>query len=126
MAQAKIHAKLNEVPCSKFSRTLSMADRSGRLLENLDQLETRYSGVTGLGHVRYVLKLFEALSCLHSVIFVTRVHNNRKFTVHIVTKRLLIVMILFLKPSPTKPLLFHNGGLWFGVGGGVCDLPLSL
>ncbi|XP_071336961.1 BAG family molecular chaperone regulator 2 [Trachinotus anak] len=41
MAQAKIQAKMNEVPCSKFSRTLSMADRSGRLLESLDQLETR-------------------------------------------------------------------------------------
>ncbi|KAF3708319.1 BAG family molecular chaperone regulator 2 [Channa argus] len=41
MAQAKIHAKMNEATCSKFSRTLSMADRSGRLLETLDQLETR-------------------------------------------------------------------------------------
>ncbi|XP_041645170.1 BAG family molecular chaperone regulator 2 [Cheilinus undulatus] len=40
MAQAKIHAKMNEAPC-KFSRTLSMADRSGRLLESLDQLELR-------------------------------------------------------------------------------------
>ncbi|CAJ1067498.1 BAG family molecular chaperone regulator 2 [Xyrichtys novacula] len=40
MAQAKIQAKMNEGPC-KFSRTLSMADRSGRLLENLDQLELR-------------------------------------------------------------------------------------
>ncbi|XP_054885077.1 BAG family molecular chaperone regulator 2 [Poeciliopsis prolifica] len=41
MAQAKIHAKMNESACSKFSRTLSMADRSGRLLESLDQLEMR-------------------------------------------------------------------------------------
>uniref|UniRef100_A0A1A8CU49 BCL2-associated athanogene 2 n=1 Tax=Nothobranchius kadleci TaxID=1051664 RepID=A0A1A8CU49_NOTKA len=42
MAQAKIQAKMNEAAlCSKFSRTLSMADRSGRLLESLDQLETR-------------------------------------------------------------------------------------
>ncbi|CAK6951627.1 BAG family molecular chaperone regulator 2 [Scomber scombrus] len=42
MAQAKIQAKMsNEPPCSKFSRTLSMADRSGQLLENLDQLEIR-------------------------------------------------------------------------------------
>ncbi|KAM3863062.1 BAG family molecular chaperone regulator 2 [Diretmus argenteus] len=42
MAQAKIlNAKMNDAPGSKFSRTLSMADRSGRLLENLDQLETR-------------------------------------------------------------------------------------
>ncbi|MEQ2272476.1 hypothetical protein XENORESO_011082 [Xenotaenia resolanae] len=41
MAQAKIHAKMNEGACSKFSRTLSMADRSGRLLESLDQLEMR-------------------------------------------------------------------------------------
>ncbi|XP_053292747.1 BAG family molecular chaperone regulator 2 [Pleuronectes platessa] len=41
MAQAKIHAKMNEPPCNKFSRTLSMADRSGRLLESLDQLEMR-------------------------------------------------------------------------------------
>lgn len=42
MAQAKIQAKMNEAPCSKFSRTLSMADRSGQLLESLDQLEMRY------------------------------------------------------------------------------------
>ncbi|KAM7385711.1 hypothetical protein PAMP_001773 [Pampus punctatissimus] len=41
MAQTKIQAKMNEIPCSKFSRTLSMADRSGRLLEHLDELETR-------------------------------------------------------------------------------------
>ncbi|XP_037535080.1 BAG family molecular chaperone regulator 2 [Nematolebias whitei] len=41
MAQAKIQAKLNEAACSKFHRTLSMADRSGQLLENLDQLEMR-------------------------------------------------------------------------------------
>nr|XP_019945398.1 PREDICTED: BAG family molecular chaperone regulator 2 [Paralichthys olivaceus] len=41
MAQAKIQAKMNEPPCSKFSRTLSMADRSGRLLESLDELEMR-------------------------------------------------------------------------------------
>lgn len=42
MAQAKIQAKMTEAPC-KFSRTMSMADRSGRLLESLDQLEMRYS-----------------------------------------------------------------------------------
>ncbi|XP_005915571.1 BAG family molecular chaperone regulator 2 [Haplochromis burtoni] len=41
MAQAKIQAKMNEATFSKFSRTLSMADRSGRLLESLDQLEMR-------------------------------------------------------------------------------------
>ncbi|XP_031694978.1 BAG family molecular chaperone regulator 2 [Anarrhichthys ocellatus] len=41
MAQAKIQAKMNEATCSKFSRTLSMADRSGQLLESLDQLEMR-------------------------------------------------------------------------------------
>ncbi|XP_030604172.1 BAG family molecular chaperone regulator 2 [Archocentrus centrarchus] len=41
MAQAKIQAKMNEAISSKFSRTLSMADRSGRLLESLDQLEMR-------------------------------------------------------------------------------------
>ncbi|XP_058507333.1 BAG family molecular chaperone regulator 2 [Solea solea] len=41
MAQAKIQAKMNEPPSSKFSRTLSMADRSGRLLESLDLLEMR-------------------------------------------------------------------------------------
>lgn len=40
MAQAKIQTKMNEV-CGKFNRTLSMADRSGRLLESLDQLEMR-------------------------------------------------------------------------------------
>lgn len=47
MAQAKIQAKMSEAPSVKFSRTLSMADRSGRLLESLDQLEMRYSGATG-------------------------------------------------------------------------------
>ncbi|XP_054456524.1 BAG family molecular chaperone regulator 2 [Anoplopoma fimbria] len=41
MAQAKIQAKMNEGTCSKFSRTMSMADRSGQLLESLDQLEIR-------------------------------------------------------------------------------------
>lgn len=41
MAQAKIQAKMNESSGSKFSRTMSMADRSGRLLETLDQLEMR-------------------------------------------------------------------------------------
>ncbi|XP_076018093.1 BAG family molecular chaperone regulator 2 [Genypterus blacodes] len=41
MAQAKIQAKMNDPPRSKFSRTMSMADRSGRLLESLDQLEMR-------------------------------------------------------------------------------------
>ncbi|XP_061814146.1 BAG family molecular chaperone regulator 2 [Nerophis lumbriciformis] len=41
MAQAKIQAKLNEATCSKFNRTLSMADRAGQLLANLDQLELR-------------------------------------------------------------------------------------
>ncbi|XP_069000942.1 BAG family molecular chaperone regulator 2 [Embiotoca jacksoni] len=41
MAQAKIQAKMNEAPCSKFSRTMSMADRSVRLLESLDELEIR-------------------------------------------------------------------------------------
>ncbi|XP_028324389.1 BAG family molecular chaperone regulator 2 [Gouania willdenowi] len=42
MAQAKIQAKMNEANInSRFSRTLSMADRSGRLLESLDQLELR-------------------------------------------------------------------------------------
>ncbi|XP_036979363.1 BAG family molecular chaperone regulator 2 [Acanthopagrus latus] len=41
MAQAKIQSKMTEPQCAKFSRTLSMADRSGRLLETLDQLEMR-------------------------------------------------------------------------------------
>ncbi|XP_068423974.1 BAG family molecular chaperone regulator 2 [Clinocottus analis] len=41
MAQAKIQAKMNDATCSKFSRTMSMADRSGQLLESLDQLEMR-------------------------------------------------------------------------------------
>ncbi|XP_028982739.1 BAG family molecular chaperone regulator 2 [Betta splendens] len=41
MAQAKIQAKMSDAACSKFSRTLSMADRSGRLLESLDDLEMR-------------------------------------------------------------------------------------
>lgn len=38
MAQTKIQAKAT---LSKFSRTMSMADRSGRLLESLDHLEMR-------------------------------------------------------------------------------------
>ncbi|XP_014069799.1 BAG family molecular chaperone regulator 2 [Salmo salar] len=42
MAQAKIHhAKMTEAAKSKFSRSMSMADRSGQLLESLDQLEIR-------------------------------------------------------------------------------------
>ncbi len=41
MAQAKINAKWAMPSKGKFSRTLSMADRSGRLLESLDQIETR-------------------------------------------------------------------------------------
>lgn len=41
MSQAKIHAKMNDSSKGKFSRTMSMADRSGRLLEHLDQLEIR-------------------------------------------------------------------------------------
>ncbi|XP_021115061.1 BAG family molecular chaperone regulator 2 [Heterocephalus glaber] len=38
MAQARIQAKANE---GRFCRSSSMADRSGRLLESLDQLELR-------------------------------------------------------------------------------------
>lgn len=41
MAQAKIQAKMTEAITAKFSRSLSMAARSGRLLESLDQLEAR-------------------------------------------------------------------------------------
>ncbi|XP_062318984.1 BAG family molecular chaperone regulator 2 [Osmerus eperlanus] len=41
MAQAKIHAKMNDGKEGKFSRSMSMADRSGRLLETLDTLEMR-------------------------------------------------------------------------------------
>ncbi|XP_016332636.1 BAG family molecular chaperone regulator 2 isoform X2 [Sinocyclocheilus anshuiensis] len=41
MAQAKINAKMNDASKGKFTRTLSMADRSGQLLESLDQLEMR-------------------------------------------------------------------------------------
>ncbi|XP_030628833.1 BAG family molecular chaperone regulator 2 [Chanos chanos] len=42
MAQAKIHAKMNDAAKgSMFSRSMSMADRAGRLLESLDQLELR-------------------------------------------------------------------------------------
>lgn len=42
MAQAKIQARMTEATTAKFSRSLSMADRSGRLLESLDQLEVRW------------------------------------------------------------------------------------
>lgn len=42
MAQAKIQAKMNEAAKGGlFSRSMSMADRSSRLLESLDQLEMR-------------------------------------------------------------------------------------
>lgn len=41
MAQAKIQAKMNEAKGGLFSRSMSMADRSSRLLESLDQLEMR-------------------------------------------------------------------------------------
>ncbi|XP_061601600.1 BAG family molecular chaperone regulator 2 [Cololabis saira] len=41
MAQAKIQAKLSDAGGNKFTRTMSMADRSGQLLESLDQLEIR-------------------------------------------------------------------------------------
>ncbi|XP_061084188.1 BAG family molecular chaperone regulator 2 [Conger conger] len=43
MAQTKIQqAKMNDAgKGSRFSRTMSMADRSGRLLEQMDQLEMR-------------------------------------------------------------------------------------
>ncbi|XP_070980504.1 BAG family molecular chaperone regulator 2-like [Oncorhynchus clarkii lewisi] len=42
MAQAKIHhAKMTEAAKGKFSRSMSMADRSGQLLESLDHLEIR-------------------------------------------------------------------------------------
>lgn len=41
MAQAKINAKANE---GRFCRSSSMADRSSRLLESLDQLELRCAG----------------------------------------------------------------------------------
>lgn len=40
MAQAKINAKANE---GRFCRSSSMADRSSRLLESLDQLELRWA-----------------------------------------------------------------------------------
>ncbi|XP_062375412.1 BAG family molecular chaperone regulator 2 [Sardina pilchardus] len=41
MAQAKIQAKMNEAKGGLFSRSMSMADRSSRLLEHMDQLEIR-------------------------------------------------------------------------------------
>ncbi|XP_068613149.1 BAG family molecular chaperone regulator 2 [Brachionichthys hirsutus] len=41
MAQAKIQARMGESSTAKFNRTLSMAARSGRLVESLDQLEVR-------------------------------------------------------------------------------------
>ncbi|XP_037127715.1 BAG family molecular chaperone regulator 2 [Syngnathus acus] len=41
MAQAKIQAKFNDASSGKFNRTMSMADRAGQLLSNLDQLEIR-------------------------------------------------------------------------------------
>ncbi|XP_027021488.1 BAG family molecular chaperone regulator 2 [Tachysurus fulvidraco] len=42
MAQAKISARMNtDAAKGKFSRSMSMADRSTRLLENLDEIELR-------------------------------------------------------------------------------------
>uniref|UniRef100_A0A672MJ17 Uncharacterized protein n=1 Tax=Sinocyclocheilus grahami TaxID=75366 RepID=A0A672MJ17_SINGR len=41
MAQAKINAKMYDASKRKFTRTISKADRSGQLLESLDQIETR-------------------------------------------------------------------------------------
>uniref|UniRef100_A0A286XI68 BAG cochaperone 2 n=1 Tax=Cavia porcellus TaxID=10141 RepID=A0A286XI68_CAVPO len=41
MAQARIQAKASE---GRFCRSSSMADRSSRLLESLDQLELRRTG----------------------------------------------------------------------------------
>lgn len=42
MAQAKISARMNtDAAKGKFSRSVSMADRSTRLLENLDEIELR-------------------------------------------------------------------------------------
>lgn len=43
MAQAKISARMNpNAAKGKFSRSVSMADRSLRLLESLDEIEMRY------------------------------------------------------------------------------------
>ncbi|KAL7890423.1 hypothetical protein AOLI_G00026810 [Acnodon oligacanthus] len=41
MAQAKISAKMNDAKSGRFSRTISMADRSERLLQSLDEVEMR-------------------------------------------------------------------------------------
>lgn len=46
MAQARISAKANE---GRFCRSSSMADRSSRLLESLDQLELRCAGLGARG-----------------------------------------------------------------------------
>lgn len=42
MAQAKISSRMNtDASKGRFSRSVSMADRSMRLLENLDEIEMR-------------------------------------------------------------------------------------
>ncbi|XP_036105114.1 BAG family molecular chaperone regulator 2 [Molossus molossus] len=63
MAQAKINAKANE---GRFCRSSSMADRSSRLLESLDQLELRVEALreaaTAIEQEREIL-----LEMIHSI-----------------------------------------------------------
>ncbi|XP_047459213.1 BAG family molecular chaperone regulator 2 [Mugil cephalus] len=66
MAQAKVQAKMSEPPCNKFTRTLSMADRSGRLLENLDQLELRVESLREAASAmeqerEYILEMIQSI-----------------------------------------------------------------
>lgn len=67
MAQAKIHAKMNEASSgSRFSRTMSMADRSGQLLETLDQLEMRVETLRETASAmeqerEYILEMIQSL-----------------------------------------------------------------
>lgn len=67
MAQAKIQAKMTS--STKFSRTLSMADRSGLLLESLDQLETRYSDATGRAACPLKFQAGHLLGCCSPPLF---------------------------------------------------------
>ncbi|KAF5905001.1 BAG family molecular chaperone regulator 2, partial [Clarias magur] len=60
MAQAKISARMNpDAAKGKFSRSVSMADRSMRLLESLDEIEMRVEALreaaTAMEHERECL-----------------------------------------------------------------------
>uniref|UniRef100_A0A8C2VZU7 BAG domain-containing protein n=1 Tax=Chinchilla lanigera TaxID=34839 RepID=A0A8C2VZU7_CHILA len=77
MAQARIHAQASEGP---FCHSLSMADRSGRLLESLDQLEPQ---VEALGEAATAVEQKEVLlEMIHSI-------HNRQGQLNLTANRLM-------------------------------------